>query len=359
MNENMTNLELVQYVGLPDDILEDLAVAQGAEWQVKSNQFIEAICNKIVYQTVDQFGWENVFKKFDSFPVNYGDTIENIYVETPEGYQFDKDATDPFTKKENLVKVLYATINYEMQYQATIQDTLLRRAVLTEYGLINLVNSILASLTTAKNVDEYFATIRMLNNPVLYGNSTGEGTALDPKQFAELEVSGTDANKAKQVADKIVDVVSSFQLPSRDHNALGILNASNASNILLIIKRTLLNKINLDYLTGVFNLQKVDIIKNIITVDSFQVKTKGEEADTTYGEDIDFIIMDTRCFDNHVALQDGGMIYNPKGKYTNHFLNLWKIISFKYFYNAEAYKVVEASEDSSESESNADAPAGN
>lgn len=359
MNENMTNLELVQYVGLPDDILEDLAVAQGAEWQAKSNQFIEAICNKIVYQTVDMFGWENVFKKFDSFPVNYGDTIENIYVETPEGYQFDKDATDPFTKKENLVKVLYATINYEMQYQATIQDTLLRRAVLTEYGLINLVNSILASLTTAKNVDEYFATIRMLNNPVLYGNSTGAGTELDPKQFAELEVSGTDANKAKQVADKIVDVVSSFQLPSRDHNALGILNASSASNILLIIKRTLLNKINLDYLTGVFNLQKVDIIKNIITVDSFQVKTEGENADTTYGDDIDFIIMDTRCFDNHVALQDGGMIYNPKGKYTNHFLNLWKIISFKYFYNAEAYKVVEASEDDSENESNADAPAGN
>ena len=346
--ENMTNLELVQYVGLPDEILEELGTAQGAEWQVKSNEFLSAICNKIVYQTVDQFGWDNVFKKFDSFPVNYGDTIENIYVETPEGYKFDKDATDPFAKKENLVKVLYATINYEMQYQATIQDTLLRRAVLTEYGLINLVNSILASLTTAKNVDEYFATIRMLNNPVLYGNSTGAGTEADPKEFAELEVSGTDANKAKQVTDKIVDVVSSFTLPSKEHNALGILNASNKENILLLIKRTWLNKINLDYLTGVFNLNKVDLIKNIITVDSFQVKTVDEGVETTYGEDIDFIVMDTKCFDNHVALQDGGMIYNPKGKYTNHFLNLWKIISFKYFYNAEAFKIVDASENSNE-----------
>lgn len=346
--ENMTNLELVQYVGLPDSILEELATAQGSEFQVKSNEFLSAICNKIVYQTVDKFGWDNVFKKFDSFPVNYGDTIENIYVETPEGYQFNKDATDPFAKKENLVKVLYATINYEMQYQATIQDTLLRRAVLTEYGLVNLVNSILASLTTAKNVDEYFATIRMLNNPVLYGNSTGAGTEADPKVFGTLEVSGTDANKAKQITDKIVDVVSSFELPSRAHNALGILNASNRENILLIIKRIVLNQINLDYLTGVFNLSKVDLIKNIIAVDSFQVQTETEGVSTTYGEDIDFIVMDTRCFDNHVALQDGGMIYNPKGKYTNHFLNLWKVISFKYFYNAEAYKITVAQETQSE-----------
>ena len=51
------------------------------------------------------------------------------------------------------------------------------------------------------------------------------------------------------------------------------------------------------------------------------------------------MVIDTKGFDNHVALEDGGMIYNPKGKYTNHFYNLWKIISFKYFYNARAFKL--------------------
>lgn len=354
MADTMTNLELVKYMGLPEDILDALGTAQGQEWQTKSNEFLSALVNKIVYQTVDNFGWDNPFKKFDSFPVNYGDTIENVYVEVPEGYEFDKDATDPFTKKENLVKVLYATINYEMQYQATIQDTLLRRAVLTEYGLINLVNSILASLTTAKNVDEYFATIRMLNNPELYGNSTGAGTALDPKAFAVLELSGTDANKAKQIADKIVDVASSFALPSKAHNALGIMNASNPENIMLIIKRELLNKVNLDYLTGVFNLNKVELIKNIMTVETFQVAKTENNEEVLVGEDIGFVILDTKCFDNHVALQDGGLIYNPKGKYTNHFLNLWKIISFKYFYNAYAFKVQDAEEETESEETQGD-----
>ena len=40
------------------------------------------------------------------------------------------------------------------------------------------------------------------------------------------------------------------------------------------------------------------------------------------------------------------MIYNPKGKYTNHFYNLWKLINFKTFNNARAFKLVPASEES-------------
>lgn len=336
---NMTNNEVVEYLGLPESIINDLATQQGSTWVATANQFLSELINKIVYQTVDAFGWENPFKKFDSFPVNYGDTIENIFVDTPKGYQFDKDATDPFTKASTSLKVLYAKINYEMQYQATIQDALLRRAALNEYGFMNIVNSILRSLTTAKNVDEYFATIRCLNNPEIFGNSTGTA---GNKSFGALDVSAlsTDSEKAKAVTEKIIDDYTSFTLPKTTNNALGALTASNPSDIVLVIKRSLLNSINLDYLTGVFNLEKVDLVKRIMIVDSFQVEYVDENEETQVaGEDLGYMLLDTRGFDNHVALQDGGLIYNPKGKYTNHFLNLWKIISFKYFYNAVAYKV--------------------
>ncbi len=335
----MTNSEVVEYLGLPESIINDLATQQGSTWVATANQFLQELINKIVYQTVDSFGWDNPFKKYDGFPVNYGDSIENIFVEVPKGYQFDKDATDPFTKAKHSVKVLYAKINYEMQYQATIEDALLRRACLNEYGFMNIVNSILRSLSTAKNLDEYFATIRCLNNPEIFGNSTG---TVGSKEFAELDLSdlSTDSEKAKALTEKIVDDYTSFKLPKTTNNALQVDTASNDSDILLIIKRSLYNKINLDYLTGVFNLEKIDLIKRIQVVDSFQVEYLDEnEEKQIAGEDLGFMIVDTRGFDNHVALQDGGLIYNPKGKYTNHFLNLWKVISFKYFYNATAYKV--------------------
>ena len=133
----------------------------------------------------------------------------------------------------------------------------------------------------------------------------------------------------------IVDAVTFMKLPSKKNNALGVLTCSKPSDLLLVIKADLLNSINLDYLSGVYNLSKVDLINNIIPVASFQVK---DASGTLKGEDIDFAVIDTTGFENHVALQDGGMIYNPKGKYTNHFYNLWKIVSFKQFCNARAFK---------------------
>lgn len=355
--KTLTNPEVVDYLGLPKEIMEKLGVAQGEEFQAVKNQFLNEIINKICYQVVDKFGWENPFKKYDGFPVNYGDTIENIFVELPKGYEFDKDATNPFGKVKNQIKVSYATINYEMQYKITIEDALLRRAVLNEYGFMNIINAILQSMTTSKNVDEYFATLRSLNNPELYGNSNVDETDPDAPvySFNTIEVSTEDTAQvvAKTVTENIVNDYTSMVLPKTTNNAMKVLTASNKENLLLIIRRDILNSINIDFLAGVFNLSKTELLTKIMTVDSFVTK---DEDGTTYGEELAYIILDTRAFDNHVALQDGGLIYNPQGKYTNHFLNLWKIISFKRWYNAVAWKLaaVEPNQDSEPEDNQSD-----
>lgn len=321
----LTNSELIEYLELPADTITKLQTAQGSDYTAVSNQFLEALHNKVLYQTVATMNFTNPFKQFDSFPINYGDTIENIFVEMPKGYAFNKDATDPFTKVVPSVKALYATINYEMQYATTIEDALLRRACLSEYGFMSLIDSILGQLSKAMSLDEYFATIAMLNNKDIFANG-----------IEDLTVSTDTAKAAKTITETIVNTVSAYKLPMTTNNKLGVMQVSNPSDVLLIIKYGLLNSINLDYLTGVFNLSKVDLVKRIIEVDGFKV---ANESGTLVGDDIDFMVLDTKAFDMHTALQDGGMIYNPKGKYTNHFYNLWKIMSFKYFYNARAFKL--------------------
>lgn len=327
MANGLTNTQLVEYLDLPESIINDLGTQQGDAFVATANQFLSALFNKVIYQSVDSVDFTNPFKKYDSFPLRYGDTIENVFVETPKGYKYNKDATDPFARQNPSVKTLYATINYEMQYETTIYDSLLRRAVLNAYGFMNLIDYILSSLQRAKTIDEYTATIRMLNNEEIFA----EG-------FQDVTKGATDEETAAKVTKIIVDNVGDFALPSKANNKLGTLNTTPSERCLLIIKQTLLNSINLDYLAGVYNLSKVDLIKNIIPVRSFKVENEeGKEV----GEDIDFMLIDTKGFDNHVALEDGGMIYNPKGKYTNHFYNLWKVISYKYFYNARAWKITD------------------
>lgn len=332
----LTNAELVSALGLPEDILTALQTEEGTSFTAKANQFIEALVNKIVYQKVDRMEFNNPFAKFEGYKVNFGDTIENIFVDLPTGYTFDKDSTNPFEKFVNNVKTLYASINFEMQYPLTIQDSLLRRAVLREYGLMDLVANLISSLGTRKSIDEYQAVVYMLNNKDIYAGG-----------FETLDVSAeaTEIAKYKAITQKIIDVVTDFALPCADNNKLGVMNSTPTSRALLVIKQDTLNHINLDYLAGVFNLQKVDLIKNIIPVRDFRVIKPGDtsvepEVDpSAVGDDLEFVVLDTAGFDIHPALQDSGMIYNPRGKYTNHFTNDWMIIAYKYYFNARAFKV--------------------
>lgn len=330
----LTNGELISALGLPEDTLEALQTAEGSSFTAVANQFIEAMVNKIVYQKVDKMTFNNPFARFEGYKVNFGDTIENIFVDLPTGYTFDKDSTNPFEKFVSNVKTLYASINFEMQYPLTVQDSLLRRAVLREYGLMDLISNLIGSLGTRKSIDEYQAVVAMLNNEDIYAGG-----------FEEVDVSSeqTDTGKYKAITQKIIDVVSDFALPCKDNNKLGVMNSTPKGRALLVIKQEVLNHINLDYLAGVFNLEKVDLVKNIIGVRSFQVIKPGDETQhvdpSALGEDLDFVILDTDGFDIHPALQDSGMIYNPRGKYTNHFTNDWLIIAYKYYFNARAFKV--------------------
>lgn len=332
----LSNSQVVEALGINSDIIENLKTLQGNSFGAKANEFLEALVNKIVYQRVRDMQFNNPFKKYDSFPIEYGDTIENIYVSTIRGYKFDKDAEDPFKKMAPNVVAAYVSINYEVQYCVTIQDVLLRRAVLREYGLSDLIERILRSMRVTMEIDEYLANIVMLNNAELYAQGI---------QTIDVSSLTSSTEKYAKVTDKLIDVYEDMTLPSPDYNKRGVLTVSSKKDLLLIIKQSLLRHINLDFLAGVYNLSKVELLSNILVVRDFRVVVNDVDENpiisSEEGEDIAFVILDATGFDNHQALQDGGMIYNPKGKYTNHFLNNWKILSFRTDAQAVAFKVTD------------------
>lgn len=320
--------DMISQLNLSTATLTALRTGEGATFQSAANEFLTALCNKICYQVVESTEFVNPFARFKKFDIEYGDTIENVFVDIPSGYDYNKNATDPFTKVTPTVHTLYAKINFERQYEVTVQADLIRRAVLTQAGLDTLVNKIITSLGKAADVEDYASMLTMLNNTeIMAGSAVGT-----------VDVSGItgDDKKMKEVCKKIVDVASSFTMPNKANNNLQVLNPSLPKNVLLVIKRELLNSINLDYLTGVYNLSKVDLVKNIIVVETFQYN-----ADTTTGKNsnIDFMIIDESGFDIHQALRDNGMIYNPKGRYFNHFHDNWKIFGFKRWANCKAFTV--------------------
>ena len=194
---------------------------------------------------------------------------------------------------------------------------------MARYGFEQLSRALIESLGVAKDIDKYSATIAMLSNAELFNGGV-------------QEISYQDGEQGKQAIYKIVDTLTAMQIPSDQYNKAQVTNLSKKNDIILIIRREILNKINLEFLTGVYNLDKVDFVpkENIIVIEKF-----GNENKTS---DIDFMLLDSKGFDIHNAINDIDFIYNPRGKYFNYYSNLWAIISYKLFANAQAFKMTAA-----------------
>ena len=331
----LTNATLIAGLNLPATILTALNAADKETYEPAANTFISALVNKICMQKVEVMeAIDNPFKKYDGEPITYGDTIENVGIEYSQGEVYDENAANPYeVKKPTNVKVQYASMNYKMIYWASVYKQQLRQAVLSEYGLMRIANGLVETLNTSKDGDEYQAQIAFLDNSAIYA-----------KGIEELTKGSDDVATAKIVTKKIIDVVSDFKLPCADNNKLGFkLQKTSPNNCILVIKQSLLNSINTDFLTGVFNLSKVEIGANIIPIRDFKVTSvDSENKPISYGNDIDFIVLDSRGFDNHVALQEADTMYNGRNMCTNTFVHLWKVFGFKLWHNARAFKLVAA-----------------
>lgn len=334
MSTILSNSQVLSAIGLPADTVTKLLTAQGNDYAAVSNTFLTALVNKICYQKIEKMDFSNPFKKFDSYPVKFGTTIENVFVDTPLGYQYDTDGDDPFKSHDPVVKSLYVSINYQMQYCVSIKRDFVRQCCLNEYGFMELIKYIITSINTRRAVDEYMATIIAMNNKDIYAGG-----------FEEIDVStkSTDAEKYKMIVKKIATTINDFKLPSIDNNKQGVLTSTPMEHTLLVAKQEVLDNIDFDYLAGVYNLSKVDLMAKIIPVRSFKCVINTSNGQTLTpsekGDDIDFILVDDRGFDNHVAVEDNASIYNPKKRQTNYFADLWKIISYRTDFQARAFKI--------------------
>lgn len=336
----LSNSETLAILGLPDTVITDLQSNAKETFEPAANKFLTGLINKITKQQVAAMHFTNPFTIFDKEPLAFGDTIENIRIDVSKGKPYKDTSNDPFEKATPTAKATYVTENFDYQWTTTIEDKELRKAALATNGFMKISEGIMEGLSTGRNLDEYDAQIAFLNNAALYANG-----------FEAIKVKGlSDTEKSKSVTKTLYAALADMQLPSHDNNKAKNYEVSSFSDLYVIIKQDVLTDVNFDYLAGVYNLDKVEIAKHFIKVRSFQTIKNTTAASTgvvtpsVTGDDLAFVIMDKRGFDNHVLLDLDTSIYNPKKHYTNYFSTLWKIFNFRTDYNARAYKIDTATE---------------
>ncbi len=280
------------------------------------NAILTALYNKIALTIISSMNFDNPFARFRKADINYGDTLEDIFVDIPKGYDYNSKDENPFKQSTPDVKALYSVINKQLQYEQTIHDAEFRRALRSPYGLETLVSTIVNTLTTASEVDDFLIAKEILKQKEIYGMVVYLGAE-----------TGTASTDGKTLLDAIKNVGSGMRFPSTSYNQQQVTQVTPMSRQVLIIKAGYKNIIDLDVLAGLYNLSKADITQQMIEID-------------TFGDDDKVVacLIDEDFLQFHYALQDGGLIYNPKALATNHFWNSWSINTASLFRNAVQFR---------------------
>ena len=74
------------------------------------NSLLQALYNKIALTIIDSMEFSNPFDRFRRADINYGDTLEDIFVDIPKGYEYNAKDENPFAQVQPDVKALYHTL---------------------------------------------------------------------------------------------------------------------------------------------------------------------------------------------------------------------------------------------------------
>lgn len=164
------------------------------------NEFMSNLFNKIGLTLVDSPVVENQFSFLKKGKLEYGQTIEDIYVGLAEsepyitGMKDGEEPPDPFTiRKLPHFSAFYSTI-LSRQYQVTRHLTDLRKAFHSANGLEQFVAGMMNSMLSAENYDDMRMTIALIARQIEEAQSAEnhQGTVHLVTEFNELQPEGSD-----------------------------------------------------------------------------------------------------------------------------------------------------------------------
>ena len=317
-----------------------------------ANAFVNALVNRIGFVIISSKMYTNPWSVFKKGRLEFGETVEEIFVNLAKPYQFSpsKAEQDVFKRTIPDVRAAFHTMNFQKYYPITVSDDQLRQAFLSWQGIADLIAAIVESVYASAQTDEYLVMKYMVARSVLKGYIAG--------------VTIPTANK-----ENAVDVATVFRKMSRllryqsdKYNMSGVTTHTDIDDQYLIITADFEAVMDLNVLAAAYNLDYAEFMGHVIGVDSFIDMDWNRLTDLFTDENgtvdpsfapwtqdeitilkgvpavmtsIDF----WQVWDNFEKMTEN---YNGKGLYWNYNYHVWKTFSISPFAQAVAYSDVAA-----------------
>ena len=314
------------------------------DYPALQNEFLNALVNRIGRVILTSKSYQNPWAMFKKGFLEFGETIEEVFTNLAKPFQFDPAVAENEIFKREIpdVRSAFHVLNYQKFYKATVSQEQLRMAFMSWDGVTSLISSIVESMYTAANYDEfitmkYLLCRRMLSGEIYWGNP-----------------GGSSINETKDIVKSIRTYSNLLTFLSADYNVAGVYNSTKKDDQYIIIPSSVMSDIDVDVLAAAFNMDKVDFMGHVVVVDNFNkpdIARLNElfKDDPTYKEpqisdgmaltDVAAVLVDKDFFMIFDNLQNFTENYNGQGLYWNYFYHVWKTFSTSPYANAVLFTV--------------------
>ena len=150
------------------DNIKDVGKAVLTAPQTVQNEFYAGIVNLIGMQMIDVMAFTNPLTSLKKGTMEYGMTIEDIYVEMASAHEYNpgtrtgNTVPDPFQITKASVKAAFYHTQLERQYKVTIHQQDVRRAFMSADPGGTLTSALMQSLRSAEEYDDYRMTVALM-----------------------------------------------------------------------------------------------------------------------------------------------------------------------------------------------------
>ena len=303
-----------------------------------TNEFLSALMNRIGRVIISSRMYTNPLAMFKKGMLEYGETIEDIFVEIARPFEFNQQEAEQKVFKREIpdVRSAFYKLNYKKFYKETISYDMLKTAFLSPEGVTNLVSKIVDVMYTAAIYEESLVMKYLLAKEILAGN------------MKPVAIPTASASNAKEITSTIKGVSNAMTFMSKRYNIAGVRTHSDRDRQYILVNCDFDAIMDVEVLASAFNMNKADFLGHRVLVDDFGELDLARLSqlfaeDPNYTplssdellalKEIPAVIVDRdwfMVFDNLTATTE---VYNSEGLYWNYTYHVWKTFAISPFAN--------------------------
>lgn len=312
------------------------------DYPTLQNEFLSHLMNRIGKVIITSKTYDNPLKMFKKGFLEYGETIEEIFVNIakPHIYDVERAESEVFKREIPDVKSAFHIMNFKTFYKATVEQEQLKTAFLSIEGVTDLITRIIDSMYTASNYDEFQVMKYLIVRNILNG------------RMYPVTIPVLTGDNEKAVVKKIKGVSNALEFMSDKYNVARVKTHTVKKDQYIIVDSNFDAGMDVEVLASAFNIDKAQFIGQRVLIDDFGTIDNDRLAvlfagEGTYKELTDEEMLALRTIPAVIVDKEFFMIFdnkanfeeqkNGEGMYWNYWYHIWKTFSTSPFANTTVF----------------------